>query len=121
MPHPSLVSFLFIPSLYPSLFNSNNIFHFLVSLLFLLHACMYSHQVYNSNVGLAPKKGLSTWTKMDGYSYSYLYTLLLCKSVSPNCEICCQVNCLQTCECISASNLYVCEVSYTYLLGCLRY
>ena len=37
MPHPYLVSFLFIPSLYPLLFNSKN-FYFLVS-----HACMYSH------------------------------------------------------------------------------
>ena len=27
---------------------------------------MYSHQVYNINVDLAPKIGLSTWTKMDG-------------------------------------------------------
>ena len=27
---------------------------------FLLHACMYSHQMYNSNDGLAPKIGLST-------------------------------------------------------------
>ena len=34
------------------------IFHFLVSFLFLLHACMYSHQVYNTNGGLAPKIGL---------------------------------------------------------------
>ena len=32
--------------------------YFLVSFLFLLHACMYSHQVYNSNGGLAPKIGL---------------------------------------------------------------
>ena len=31
---------------------------FLLSFLFLLHACMYSHQVYNSNGGLAPKIGL---------------------------------------------------------------
>ena len=36
----------------PLLFNSY--FYFLVSFLFLLHACM-SHQVYNSNGGLAPK------------------------------------------------------------------
>ena len=33
---------------------------------------MYSHQVYNSYVGLAAKIGLSTWTKLDGFSYSYL-------------------------------------------------
>ena len=26
----------------------------------------------NSNVGLALRIGLSTWTKLDGYSYSYL-------------------------------------------------
>ena len=30
---------------------------------------MYSHQVYNSNGGLAPKIEFSTWTKLDGYSY----------------------------------------------------
>ena len=59
--------FLYIPY-----FLIQRIFHFLISFLFLLHACMYSHQAYNSNVDLAPKIGLSTWTKLDGYSYSYL-------------------------------------------------
>ena len=58
--------FLFIPSLYPLVFYSL----FSSLLPFLLHACMYSHQVYNSNGGLAPKiAGLSIWTKSDGYSY----------------------------------------------------
>ena len=28
-----------------------------------------SHQMYNSSGGLAPKIGISTWTKMDSYSY----------------------------------------------------
>ena len=46
--------------------------HFLVSFLFLLHSCMYSCKVYNTNVGLTPKIWLSTGTKLDGYSYSYL-------------------------------------------------
>ena len=30
---------------------------------------MYGHEVYDSNGGLSPKIGLSTWTKLDGYSY----------------------------------------------------
>ena len=38
--HPYLVSFLFIPSLYPSFINSKNVFYFLVSLLFL---CMHAY------------------------------------------------------------------------------
>ena len=67
------------------------IFNFLVSFLFLLHACMYSHQVYNSNVSLAPKIGLSTWTPMSkhspiickvGWLSLFISTLLLCKGVS---------------------------------------
>ena len=66
------------------------IFHFLISFLFLLHACMYSHQVYNSNVSLAPKIGLITWTKLDGYSYSHLPKYL---PFLIYCEIC-----LQTCQ-----------------------
>ena len=64
-------------------FFIQTIFNFLVSFLFLLHACMYSHQVYNSNVGLAPKIRLSTWTNLDGYSL-FISTLLLCKSASPS-------------------------------------
>ena len=58
--HPYLVSFLFIPSLYSLLFNSKN-FSFSSLLPFLLHACMYSHQVSNSNGGLASKIGLLLW------------------------------------------------------------
>ena len=50
--------FLYIPFLYPLLFNSKIFFNFLVSFLFLLHACMYSHQASNSNGGVAPKIGL---------------------------------------------------------------
>ena len=88
--------------IYSLLFNSKN-FLFSSVLPFLLHACMYSYQVYNSNVDLASKIGLSTWTKLDGYSYSYLPCYYA--KVSPlhmYCEVCCQVNCLQTCEHISA-------------------
>ena len=58
---------------------------------------MYSHQLYNSNVGLAPKIGLSTWTKLDGYSYP-----VNMQKYIMNCEVCCQVNRLQTCEHMSA-------------------
>ena len=41
--------FLYHPYIPPFLIR--RIFHFLVSFLFLLHACMYSHQAYNSNGG----------------------------------------------------------------------
>ena len=71
----------FIPSLYPLLFNSKN-FYFLVSFLFLLHACMYSHQVYNSNGGLAPKIGLvlgQNWMVISMNQHSPV----VCKCISP--------------------------------------
>ena len=55
-PIPILSLFLYHP--YIPYFLIQRIFHFLVSFLFLLHACLYSHQVSNSNVGLAPKIGL---------------------------------------------------------------
>ena len=42
---------------------------FVVYFLLLPHACMYSHPVYNSNGGLVHKIGISTLTKLDGYSY----------------------------------------------------
>ena len=67
-----ILSFFFLYHPYIPYFLIQRIFHFLVSFLFLLHACMYSHQVHHSNVGLAPRIRLSTWTKLDGYSYSYL-------------------------------------------------
>ena len=90
--------FLYHPSI--PYFLIQRIFHFLVSFLFLLHACMYSHQVYNSNVGLTPKIGLST---LDGYSYSYVLVVLQkCLPFVMYCEVCFQVNCLQTCEHMSA-------------------
>ena len=54
--HPYLVSFLFIPFLYPLLFKEFFLFSSLLP--FLMHACMYSNQVYDSNGGLAPKIGL---------------------------------------------------------------
>ena len=67
-----ILSLFFLYHPYIPYFLIQRIFHFLVSFLFLLHACMYSHQVYNTYVDLAPKIGLSTWTKSDGYSYLYL-------------------------------------------------
>ena len=101
--YPITILSLFLYHPYIPYFLIQRIFHFLVSFLFLLHTCMYSHQVYNSNVGLAPKIGLSTWIKLNGYSYSYLPCYYA--KVSPfvmYCEVCCQVNCLQTCEHMSA-------------------
>ena len=54
---------------------------------------MYSHQVYNSNGGLAPKIGFSIWKKLDGYSYEQAQHIGPSKS----------------------------KVSHIYLLGCLKY
>ena len=115
-PIPSL-SLFFLYHPYIPYFLIQRIFHFLVSFLFLLHACMYSHQVYHSNVGLAPKIGLSTWTKLDGIPiHIYLVIMQKCLPFIMYCEVCCQVNCLQTCDCMSAYwaiKVYVCEVLYT--------
>ena len=80
---------------------------------------MYSHQVYNSNVGLAHGQ---SWMAIPIHIYPVI--MQKCLPFNMYCEVCCQVNCLQTCECMSAYwaiKVYVCEVSYTYLLGCLRY
>ena len=52
-----ILSLFFLYHPYIPSFLIQRIFYFLVSFLFLLHACMYSHQVYNSNGGLAPKIG----------------------------------------------------------------
>ena len=58
---------------------------------------MYSHQVYHSNVDLAP-----------GHSQMvipiHIYLVIMQKSLPfiMYCEVCCEVNCLQTCECMSA-------------------
>ena len=54
----SILSLFFLYHPYIPYFLIQRIFHFLVSFLFLLHACMYSHWVSNSNGGLAPKIGL---------------------------------------------------------------
>ena len=57
-------------------------FFFLVSFLFLLHACMYSHQVYNNNGGLAPKIGLvlkQSWVVIPMNKLSPV----VCKCISP--------------------------------------
>ena len=69
-----VLSLFFLYHPYIPYFLIQRIFHFLVSFLFLLHACMYSHQVYNSNGGLAPKIWLSTWTPMNKHS------LAMCKA-----------------------------------------
>ena len=53
-PIPILSPF-FLHHPYIPYFLIQRIFHFLVSFLFLLHACTYNHQVSNSNNGLAPK------------------------------------------------------------------
>ena len=53
-----ILSLFFLYHPYIPYFLIQRIFHFLVSFLFLLHACMYSYQVSNSNSGLAPKIGL---------------------------------------------------------------
>ena len=50
-----ILSLFFLYHPYILCFLIQIIFHFLVSFLFLLHACMYSYQVCNS---LAPKIGL---------------------------------------------------------------
>ena len=51
------LSFLYHP--YIPYFLIQEFFYFLVSFLFLLHACMYSNYIMsNSNGGLAPKIGL---------------------------------------------------------------
>ena len=54
--YPLSPFFLYHP--YIPHFLIQRIFHFLVSFLFLLHACMYSYQVSNSSSGLVPKIGL---------------------------------------------------------------
>ena len=54
--------FLYHP--YIPYFLIPRLFLFFSVLPFLLHVCMYSHQVYNSNGGLVPKIWLSTWTLM---------------------------------------------------------
>ena len=84
------VFFLYHP--YIPYFLIQRIFH-LVSFLSLLHACMYRHQVFNSNVGLAPK--ISLLIICPVILQKYLPFIMYC-------EVCCQVNCLQTCEHMSA-------------------
>ena len=79
-PIPILSLFFLYHPYIPLLFNS--IFLFSSLLPFLLHACMYSHQVYNSNGGLAPKIGLvlgQSWMviPMDKFSP------IVCKCISP--------------------------------------
>ena len=53
-----ILSLFFLYHPYILYFLIRRIFHFLLSFLFLLHACIHSHQVSNSNGGLAPKIGL---------------------------------------------------------------
>ena len=66
------------------------ILHFLVSFLFLLHACMYSHQVSNSNGSLAPKIGLllrQSWMVIPIYEQA-LSQILFCPPIIMYCEVC---------------------------------
>ena len=92
-----------------------------------MHAYTVTRCIYNSSVGLAAKIGLSTRTKLNGYSYSYLPCYFA--RVSPlhyDCEVCCQVNCLQTCEHMNAYwaikvYMFVKFHIHMYILGCLRY
>ena len=69
----SILSLIFLYHPYIPSFLIQRNFYFLVSFLFLLHACMYSHQVYNSNGGLAPKIGFLV---MQGWMVSSLYNVL---------------------------------------------
>ena len=94
-----ILSLFFLYHPYIPYFLIQRIFHFLVSFLFLLHACMYSHQTYNSNVDLAPRLALvlgKSWTVIP----IHIYPVIMQKYVPfiLYCEFCCQVNCLQTCE-----------------------
>ena len=78
---------------------------------------MYSHQVYNSNVGLAPGQ---SWMVIPIHIYPVI--MQKCLPFIMYCEVCCQVNCLQTCECMSAyCAIKVCEVSYVYAKVSLLY
>ena len=61
-PIPILSLFFLYHPYVPYFLFQRIFFYFLVSFLFLLHACMYSHQVSNSN-------GVTTWAQLDGYSY----------------------------------------------------
>ena len=74
-----ILSLFFLYHPYIPYFLFQRIFHFLVSFLFFT-ACMFSHQVYNSSVGLDPKIGLDKF----GWLFLFICTLLLCKSVSPS-------------------------------------
>ena len=79
-PIPILSPFLLYHPYIPH-FLIQRIFPFLVSFLFLLHACMYSHQVSNSNSGLAPKIGLllgQSWMviPVNEHSPGYFPTLM---------------------------------------------
>ena len=70
-----ILSLFFLYHPYILYFLIQRIFHFLVSFLFLLHACMYSHQLYNSNGGLAPKIGLVLGSS---YEKNTLLTFIYC-------------------------------------------
>ena len=77
-----ILSLFFLYHPYIPYFLIQRIFHFLVFFLFLLHACMYSHQVYNSNGGLGPKIGL-----VLGQSWMVIpmnkHPPVVCKCISP--------------------------------------
>ena len=76
--HPYLVSFLFIPSLYPS-FLIRNFFYFLVSLLFLcMHAYIKSSEFIGGK-GPRPLKFFQTMVMLDYvYVQSFMITHTQC-------------------------------------------
>ena len=76
--------------------------------------------------------GVSTWAKFDVYIYIPRVSCYVQKNVpfimyygSALLLFTCKLHCLQTFEHMNCTfghqSLGVCEVSYTYLLGCLRY
>ena len=78
---------------------------------------MYSHQVYNSNVALALGQ---SWMVIHIHIYPVI--MQKCLPFIMYCEVCCQVNCLQTCEFMSA---YLAIKVYMFVkfhihIGCLR-
>ena len=78
--YPIPILSLFIPSLYPFLFSS---------LLPFFTACTVSRCIYNNNGGLAPKIGLSTWTKLDGYSYEQALSRYVQVYIFSHCNVFC--------------------------------
>ena len=90
----SILSLFFLYHPYIPYFLIQKNCRFLVSFLFLLHACMYSHQVSNSNSGLAPKTGLLLGEFVCEVSHTYLLECLRYREKHVKDARCC----LQTCN-----------------------